>query len=130
MRIYLNVSCLNRPFDDQDQARIRLESEAVTHVLEKCEEGHWTQVSSQMAEIEIAAMPDRKRRRRVRLLLPQKSDILTLSESVWQRGAALEKWGFKPADAMHIAAAEQLDSDLLLSCADDCVARVCATNGA
>ena len=27
--IYLDVCCLNRPFDDQTQERIRLESEAV-----------------------------------------------------------------------------------------------------
>jgi hypothetical protein len=28
LRIYFDVSCLNRPFDDQDQERIRLETEA------------------------------------------------------------------------------------------------------
>jgi hypothetical protein len=35
MKIYLDTCCLNRPFDDQRQARIRLESEAVTLILEK-----------------------------------------------------------------------------------------------
>ena len=29
MKIYLDVCCLNRPFDDQTQDRIHLESEAV-----------------------------------------------------------------------------------------------------
>ena len=33
MKIYLDVSCLNRPFDDQTQPRVRLEAEAVTIVL-------------------------------------------------------------------------------------------------
>ncbi len=28
-RIYLDVCCLNRPFDRQSQARIRLETEAM-----------------------------------------------------------------------------------------------------
>ena len=32
-RIYLDVCCLNRPFDDQAQERVRLESEAVKSVL-------------------------------------------------------------------------------------------------
>jgi hypothetical protein len=32
VRIYLDVSCLNRPFDDQRQVRIRLESEAILAV--------------------------------------------------------------------------------------------------
>jgi hypothetical protein len=31
--IYLDVCCLNRPFDDQTQERIRLEAEAVLHIL-------------------------------------------------------------------------------------------------
>ena len=33
MKIYLDVSSLNRPLDDQTQPRIRLEAEAVTIVL-------------------------------------------------------------------------------------------------
>ena len=31
--VYLDVCCLNRPFDDQTQDRIRLESEAVLLIL-------------------------------------------------------------------------------------------------
>jgi hypothetical protein len=36
-RIYLDVCCLNRPFDDQCQERIRLESEAILLILERGE---------------------------------------------------------------------------------------------
>ena len=45
MKIYLDVSCLNRPFDDQTQARIRLEAEAVLLILEQFDDGAWQQVS-------------------------------------------------------------------------------------
>ena len=76
MKIYLDVSCLNRPFDDQSQTRVRLEAEAVSIILEECELGEWQQVSSQMAKIEIDAMPDAERRARVRLLLPEVADVL------------------------------------------------------
>ena len=38
MKVYLNVSCLNRPFDDQEQARIRLEAAAVGMILERVDE--------------------------------------------------------------------------------------------
>ena len=34
-RIYFDACCLNRPFDDQSQARIRLETEATEHLLER-----------------------------------------------------------------------------------------------
>lgn len=118
MKIYLDVSCLNRPFDDQSQPRVRLESEAVIIVLERCEHGDWEQVSSQMATIELNAMPDAARRARVLLLLPEKDDLLKLSEPVFARAKELESLGFKPADAVHVAAAEALQGDVFLSCDD------------
>jgi hypothetical protein len=51
-RIYLDVCCLNRPFDDQRQERIRLEAEAVPLILGRCEAGAWQWVSSAVVEEE------------------------------------------------------------------------------
>lgn len=70
MRIYLDVSCLNRPFDNQWQERIRIEAEAVALVIEQCVAGGWQHVSSAMVEMGIAANPDHEKRPRVRSLLP------------------------------------------------------------
>lgn len=118
MKIYLDVSCLNRPFDDQSQMRIRLESEAVTLILEQCEHEEWENVSSEMAAIEIEAISDENRKARVELLLPDVRKLLKLTEAVFARGGDLEGLGFKPADAVHIAAAESLEADVLLTCDD------------
>lgn len=123
MRIYLDVSCLNRPFDDQEQARIRLEAAAVGMIFERFDEGAWTQVSSEMATIEIDASPDLKRRARVRLLLPDLEHIVKLTPAVFARGAELQKLGLKAADAVHVAAAEKAEADVLLTC-DDRLLRV------
>jgi hypothetical protein len=38
-RVYFDTCALNRPFDDQSQPRIRLETEAVEHVLRAVDEG-------------------------------------------------------------------------------------------
>jgi predicted nucleic acid-binding protein len=121
MKIYVDVSCLNRPFDDQRQARIHLEAEAVTIILDRCEQGGWEHVTSRMTEIEIDANPDEHRRARVRQLLPE--SLLELSGDVFERAAELERIGFKAADAVHVAAAEALTADVLLSC-DDRLLRV------
>lgn len=123
MTIYLNVSCLNRPFDDQDQARIRLEAAAVGVILERVDEGRWIHVSSEMAQLEIAANPDPTRRARVQLLLPDAGHIVKLTPALFARGAAIERLGFKAADALHVAAAEEAAADVLLSCDD----RFCRT---
>jgi predicted nucleic acid-binding protein len=118
VKIYLDVSCLNRPFDNQNQARIRLEAEAVTLILEKCGREEWEQVSSEMADIEIDAITDSDRRVRVRLLLPEGKAPSKLSEEIFARAETLEGMGFKRADAVHLAAAEFQSADAFLSCDD------------
>jgi predicted nucleic acid-binding protein len=118
MLVYLDVCCLGRPFDDQGQTRIRLEAEAVYLVLERIDAGELDMVSSEMADIEIDAGADPERRKRVRELLPPRDDIIELTPAVFRRAATLEKLGFKPADAVHTAAAESAGVDVLLSCDD------------
>jgi hypothetical protein len=65
MRIYLDVSCLNRPFDDASQVRVRFEADAVISLFEMFDAGRHEHVSSQMAQIEIRATVDQRRRRRL-----------------------------------------------------------------
>lgn len=67
-KIYLDVCCLNRPFDDQTQERIRLEAEAVILVLARFKSGVWEWVSSEVVDYEIAQIADLTRRRRIRSL--------------------------------------------------------------
>jgi len=118
MKLYLDVSSLNRPFDDQNQARIRIETAAVTVIFERIDAGLWRQVSSEMALIEIEATTDTDRRNRVRLLLPESNGIMKLTTGTFQRASELEGLGFKPADAVHVAAAERAKAEVLLSCDD------------
>jgi hypothetical protein len=35
MRVYLDNCCFNRPFDDQSQARVRLEAEAKLEIQQR-----------------------------------------------------------------------------------------------
>ena len=123
MTIYLDVSCLNRPFDDQRQERIRLESEAVMLILKRIEEGELEQVSSEIAVKEIEATPDDDRRERVSQLLPPISARHILTTDAFLRAADLVRLGFKPADALHVAAAAESQVEVLLSC-DDRMCRV------
>jgi len=121
VKIYLDVSCLNRPFDDQTQARIRLESEAVTLILDGIDSGSWAEASSRMAEIEATAIPDDTRRQRVLQLIPR--DRMELTASVFQRARELVLRGLAAADAIHVAAAEEAGADVLLTCDDRLVRR-------
>lgn len=118
MKIYLEVSCLNRPFDDQSQTRIRLEAEAVALVMERMDLGVWEQVSSQMATLEVESIGDPDRKECVQTLLEDVELYVRLTDKEFSRAAILEELGFKAADALHVAAAETALADVLLSCDD------------
>lgn len=52
-RIYMDVCCLNRPFDDSSQDRIRLETEAVLSIYRKYRMGEWQLMSREVIDLEI-----------------------------------------------------------------------------
>jgi len=60
--IYMDACCLNRPFDDQRQLRIRLESEAITIMLEKFQNGEWVWPGSEVLSYELRQNPDVEKR--------------------------------------------------------------------
>ncbi len=118
MRVYLDVSCLSRPFDDQRQERVRIEAEAVKLIIERCVRGQWRHLSSEMAIIEIGANPDPDKRRKAKALLPEKGDIIANDDAIFSRAAELERAGFGASDAVHLAAGEAQTVDVFLTCDD------------
>jgi len=52
MKIYLDACCLNRPFDDQSQARIRVESEIIIFILSRIYEKEWEWIGSFLQQFE------------------------------------------------------------------------------
>jgi predicted nucleic acid-binding protein len=114
-RIYLDVCCLNRPFDDQHQDRIRLEAEAVLLILGRCEAGTWQWLSSVVVEEEINNTPSRERRSRVRNMLSGAQSTVALTDVAIARAQELKAIGFRTYDALHLACAEQATVDIFLT---------------
>jgi hypothetical protein len=52
MKVYLDTCSLNRPFDDQTQPRIHLETEAILWVLQQVDLGHFVLCTSEVLEFE------------------------------------------------------------------------------
>lgn len=57
MRLYLDLCCFNRPYDDQTQARIRLETEAVILLQEKIKRAECHLIWSSTLDFENANNP-------------------------------------------------------------------------
>lgn len=117
-KVYLDVCCLNRPFDDQSQERIRLEAEAVLLILNRCYQGreHWS--GSNVLVYEIRRIPDPERRRRVFSLLRFVHSTEVTEANEWTRGGALQGLGFKAVDSLHVACAEKAGCAVLLTTDD------------
>jgi len=116
--IYLDVCCLNRPFDDQTQERIRLESEAILSILSGCESGKWYLVVSEVIDYEITVTPDPERKEKVGAFTNLAHERIDVDEGVKKRANYLVSIGFKSFDALHLACAESVVAEVLLTTDD------------
>lgn len=118
MKIYLDVCCLNRPFDDQGQERIRIESEAVITILGRCRSKTLILLSSEVVDLEISKIPDDDRKQKVMLLSSISKSNIVIDDGIKNRAKDLNNIGFKSFDAFHIACAEKGQADVLLTTDD------------
>jgi predicted nucleic acid-binding protein len=123
MKLCLDACCLNRPFDDQLQTRVRLEAEAVLSILEMAEAGELEIIGSDIIDDELSQMPDNERREKVELFLALASSQVALTLAIEQRAIELQKWNIAPLDALHLASAESARADYFLTTDDDLLRR-------
>jgi predicted nucleic acid-binding protein len=118
MKIYLDACCLNRPFDDQRQPRVRLEAEAISLILQKLHQREWEWISSEALEYELGQTVDVERRERLLLLAGQSHYLVKITDEILSRAEELEASGFDSYDATHLASAEQAKVDVFLTTDD------------
>jgi predicted nucleic acid-binding protein len=123
-RVYLDACALCRPFDDQAQMRIRLETEAVQLILSHVRSGDLVLAISPVHLAEIGAIDDPIEREH---LLSVLSEIGWHTEAnlpqVRLRAEELTTRGLGPADAAHLAFAEASQASFV-TC-DDRLLRQC-----
>jgi len=125
MKVYLDVCCLCRPFDDQKLNRIHLEAEAVKEILIRCTQG-WTLVVSDAIIFEISRIPDKTRMRKVQKLIDLAKEHVAITKDVTKRYHEFLEIGIDPADALHLACAESAGAVLLTT--DDTVIKIINRN--
>jgi predicted nucleic acid-binding protein len=123
MKVYLDACCLNRPFDDQRQPRVRLETEAISLILGKLYQDEWDWVSSEALLYEIGQNPDVENRQRVLAFASLAHQVIELDEKILRRAEEFEQSGFDPYDALHLASAEQAKVNVFLT-TDDQILKV------
>ena len=117
-KVYLDACCLSRLTDDQSQRRIREEAETVEHILALIHRGEIEMISSEVLEDEARRTPILERRLEVETLLSFAALTIEVDAVVAQRARELNALGYGLFDALHLAAAEAADADVLLSTDD------------
>jgi predicted nucleic acid-binding protein len=115
-RVYLDTSAYNRPFDDQTQPKIFLETQAVVIILQMVEARVVELISSSVLEYENSRNPYPIAQEAMSRYLQLAELRQEVSEAIYQRAEALEENGLKAIDALHVACAEAVKSDYLITC--------------
>lgn len=113
-QVYLDVCALNRPLDDQNQMRIRLEADAVLLILSHARARTLCIVVSPVHFSEAVANPDLAKREHVQLLLKDVGTEVAVDMGLTRdRAKQLHGLGLGAADAAHVAFAELAGCDFV-----------------
>ncbi len=117
-KVYLDVCCLNRPFNDQTQDRIRLEAVAAPSILTRIENGEILSISSTVVQTEINNNSNQELQLRLQELVSDATEFITVGKKQINRADALQKLGFHLFDALHLACAETAGASIFLTTDD------------
>ena len=115
-KVYLDTSAYNRPFDDQTQPKIFLESQAVVIILQMVETKIVNLVSSSVLEYENSRNPYPLKQEAMNRYLQMAEARQMVDKAIRLRSEELGHNGLKAVDALHIACAEALKSDYFITC--------------
>lgn len=108
MRIYLDMCCYNRPYDDQSQFKVALETQSKLRIQSLIKDGRFDLITSYVLDYEVSRNPYEMRRRPIVEFMQsnakgyvglERADIIKpIAESIMRTGV-------KEKDAYHVASA-------------------------
>lgn len=118
MRIYLDNCCFNRPYDDQTQLRIELETKAKLHIQRLIVAGFCELVVSYVSEIENERNPYLARKSVIGDFFRFAVEDVDETDEIIHHAKQIKQTGIKAKDALHLAAAIHANCDYFLSTDD------------
>ena len=111
MRVYLDNCCYNRPFDEQDQLKVRLETEAKLHIQRLMRLGVVEYVWSDMLVLEAEDCPDEDKREKILSWRHGACAFVEVTPEIERNADLIMELGVKDADAIHLACAASAKCD-------------------
>ncbi len=118
MKIYLDNCCFNRPFDDQLQLRIRLESEAKLQIQENISTGIYKLIWSYILDYENSKNPFKERQKQIAKWSLYSFVNIEENDNIINNAININKLGVKNIDSLHIACAYVAKADYFITTDD------------
>jgi len=129
MRIYLDMCCFNRPYDDQIQSRIRIETEAKVVIQQKIKNIECELIWSSILDFECSKNPFEEHRMAILNWRNIASAMIMVDTSVLERARNLISIGVGKYDALHVACAIAGGAELFVTTDDRLLKRLRPTAG-
>jgi predicted nucleic acid-binding protein len=115
LKIYLDVCSYNRPFDDQSQMKIRLETEAKLHIQSSIKEGKYWLVWSYIIDFENYNNSYEDRKASVEKWRYIADEYCPSSDNILSLGKSIMGLGVKELDSLHLACAIESKCDYFIT---------------
>jgi predicted nucleic acid-binding protein len=117
-QLYLDMNIYNRPFDDQAQVRIRLETIAIHSIIKMIKDKKVVLLWSFMLEFENSLNPYEDIRMEIEILSALASKHIDMVKDILTTARTFEFKGIKSRDAIHLSCAIKGHADYFLTCDD------------
>ena len=115
--IYCDTNVYSRPFDDQTQAVIQAESNALLEIISRTRDGDLRLLCSDIVEFEVINILEEGKRNKVRSYLDLCSEHVKSTDEVLELGKQIQgNCRLRPRDALHVASAIIGRARYFLSC--------------
>jgi predicted nucleic acid-binding protein len=93
-------------------------------ILYHCQSGEWQLIGSDIIDVEINQIQNPYKKHKVLLLSGIAIYKVNLNEKIKSRALELQQMGIKLFDSLHIASAEEINADIVLTTDDKLLKRV------
>lgn len=121
MRIYLDNCCYNRPYDDQTQIRIHLETQAKLYIQNMIRNAELELVTSYMLDYENSKNRFNHKKQTISEFMSSNESYYiseNRNQEVLNIAKEIVKTGVKNADALHVACAILANTDYFITTDD------------
>ncbi|PDV98203.1 PIN domain-containing protein [Candidatus Viridilinea mediisalina] len=120
----MDLCCFNRPYDDQKQNRIRIETESKIVIQQKIKSAECDLLWSAILDLECSFNPVPAQRMAILHWRTKSCDQIMINESVLKEAKSLLDNGIGTYDAMHAACAIVGQADLFITTDDRLLKRL------